>query len=115
MAVIPFPGRTRQRVSAEPQELAYCVVAALRALGEPATVGEILQFLGRASQIGPEAPEEQLAAILDAYSRTGFPGMDHTPVFRCVTLHGGLAWAFTQAFRTTLHRVGLPSGLRAPG
>lgn len=113
MNVIPFPSRGRPRHAADALELAYGLIAGLRFLGEPATAGEILRFLKGISLIAPDLTEAGLVAVLDAHAETGLPGMERVPVFRCVTLRCATAWAFTPAFRTTLHWAGLPAVLRA--
>lgn len=111
MTVIPFPRPKLGRQPALP-DLLYSLIAALRSLGEPATAGEILELLRVLSQVGGDVSEDSLIEVLDRHRALGAPGLSDDPVFRCVVLDGGRAWAFTPAFRTRLHGAGMPAVLR---
>jgi hypothetical protein len=53
--------------------------------------------------------------VLERFSDGGLEGLQATPLFRCVSLRGAPAWAFTQVFRATLHQVGISTTLRPYG
>jgi hypothetical protein len=113
--VVPFPRRMREPGSSDAEREAFLVIAALRRLGEPATLDEIRRFLASLPEPGLAISDVRLPMVLERFSDGGLEGLQATPLFRCVSLRGAPAWAFTQVFRATLHQVGISTTLRPYG
>lgn len=88
------------------------LVAALRRLGEPATLDELSVLVRGVSGQRAAWTNAFLGSILERLCETGLDDIPDTPVFRAVTLENGSAWAFTQPFRTLLRRGDMTAALR---
>jgi hypothetical protein len=82
-------------------------------MGEPAMSAELFAVAREASGQGADWTDAFLESLLEGLSETGFDGMSGIIVFRTVALGSERAWAFTQAFRSTLRIFGMPSTFRS--
>ena len=88
------------------------LVAALRRLGEPATLDELSVLVREVSGQRAAWTNPFLGSVLEKLCETGLDDLPETPVFRAVALENGSAWAFTQPFRTLLRRGDMTTALR---
>ncbi len=110
MNVIPFRRAIRGYHDDPEVDIAY-VAAALRYLGEPATVAEIADFLSLHETERTMSRSIDVATLLASHSPSGLL----PSIFRPVGLGGGAAWAFTPEFRRSLRQAGLEPRFRTRG
>ncbi len=97
MTVIAFPP---SKASAAGHQRLGLVAAAIRELGEPATIEEIAALLALA-----DTPAPSIAHVAALFARdAGQPPGER--LFRPVRLGDQTAWAFTRAFRAFLDQEG---------
>ena len=112
MNIISFPVPQTARRRQVEADMALYLVAALRRLGEPATLPELSTLLSEVCGPRTEWMDAFLGSALETFRETGLPEAPEIPVFRLVPYKGGSAWAFTQRFRTALGRHDVPLALR---
>jgi hypothetical protein len=106
--IIPFPERSPRHVDAEHRTVGF-VMAALRLVGEPATLPEICAQLEAAQLDVGDRGLDGISTLLEDHSDSGVA----TSIFQKVSLRGEPAWAFTPEIRLILRQSGLAPTLRA--
>jgi hypothetical protein len=112
MTIISFPAPPAARRRQAEADTALYLVAALRRIGEPATLPELSDLLSEVCGPRTDWMDAFLGSTLQTFCETGLPDAPEIPVFRSVPYNGGSAWAFTQRFRSVLRRFDLPLALR---
>ncbi len=114
MTVVAFPANRmgKARLDMELSFAAY-VVAAVRALGEPATVAEIESLLRATPAASHFNFAGQVVETLAELSLAGQGVPFDVQVFRPVELERQTAWAFTPDFRGRMRAAGYAPRLRS--
>ena len=107
--VVAFPirgGRGRHDAAMSAVVVVSC---ALRTLGEPAPLEELVELVRR---VDPRLDEAAVLQVLDEDVLADLDGVLPFRLFRQVELLGGRAWAFSPEYRYIMHEAGLEPNLR---
>lgn len=107
--VVAFPARGGRGRHDAAMSAVVIVSCALRTLGEPARLPELVELVRR---VDPRLGEAEVARVLDGGVLADLDGLLPFRLFRQVELLGGRAWAFSPEYRYIMHEAGLEPNLR---